>query len=135
MRAKLARRERFAEERQMRLALPVVLAIAVSACAPQVVRAPEAAAPAQAKAWDGVFRTGDRVRIKSRSGTFKPEDTGHAVEVNGNAGRTGAIVTVLGESARVRWDAQTWDEFPPTGATAALKVFEATIHISFLQKL
>lgn len=113
----------------MKRMLAAMMVLALPACAPQ---APEAGAPEKI-AWDGRFDPGDKVRIKSRSGTFKPDETGHAAEVNGNPGRTGVVVTALGEIVRVRWDAQTWDEFPPTGKTVDLAAFEATIHNSYLQ--
>jgi hypothetical protein len=121
-------------ERRMNLRLicPAVLALILSACAPPTAPASGAGA-AKALAWDGSFDAGDKVRVKSRSGTFKPEETGHAAEVNVTPGKTGAVVTALGEIVRVRWDAQTWDEFPPTDKTVDLAAFEATIHHSFLQ--
>jgi hypothetical protein len=103
--------------------------VTLAGCAPQEIIVQTPAAPA---AVVDMFAPGARVVIKSRSGTFKPVDTGHAVEVNGIAGKTGTVVSKLGESVRVRFDAQTWDEFPPNGVSVQLQPFEATIHASYL---
>ena len=111
-------------------AFAAILVVLTSACAPASTVAP---APDAAIVTSNIIATGARVRVKSRSGTFKPIDTGHATEVNVTAGKTGAVMQVLGESVRVRFDAQVWDEFPPTGATVQLQEFEATLHISYLQ--
>ena len=114
----------------MRLGLSAaILIVTASACTP----AP-AVAPAQEEAaTSNIIAPGARVRVKSRSGTFKPAETGHTTEVNVTAGKTGTVVQELGEITRVRFDAQTWDEFPPTGATVDLPEFEATLHMSYLQ--
>ena len=116
-----------------RLICAAAFALAFSACGPQSAPASDGGAGPKAVAWDGRFDAGDRVRIKSRAGTFKPDETGHATDVNANPGRTGTVVRPIGELALIRFDPQTWDEFPPTGATVDLKEFEATIHTSFLQ--
>lgn len=107
-----------------------MMIVLASACAPQ----PEVVLRQNAPAMIGdVFAPGARVRVKSRSGTFKPSETGHLAEVNVTAGKTGVVVQGIGEIARVRFDAQMWEEFPPTGAMVQLKEFEATIHVSYLQ--
>ena len=111
------------------LAWAGVLLVAAGACALPQPTPPTEETPAAAV---DMFAPGARVMIKSRSGTFKPVDTGHATEVNGAAGKTGSVVTKLGESVRVRFDAQAWDEFPPNGVTVQLQPFEATIHASYL---
>ena len=106
-----------------------VVALLVAACAPQQPFVPAQGAPAKVV---DVFAPGARVKITSRSGTFKPVDTGHGAEVNGAAGKTGSVVSKLGESVRIRFDAQAWDEFPPSGITVELEPFEATVHVSYL---
>lgn len=113
----------------IRVACATILIVMASACTP----APAAAPAPEAAAFSPVIAPGARVQVKSRSGTFKPEETGHTTEVNVTAGKTGTVVRELGESIRVRFDAQTWDEFPPTGATVDLKEFEASLHMSYLQ--
>ena len=116
----------------MKSAFAALTLLLVSACTPAPVAPPAPEAPA---ASSPIIAPGARVRVKSRSGTFKPGDTGHTTEVNVTAGKTGTVVQELGESIRVRFDAQTWDEFPPTGATVGLPEFEATLHISYLQAI
>ncbi len=116
----------------MKSAFAALTLLLVSACTPAPVAPP---APEASAASSLIIAPGARVRVKSRSGTFKPADTGHTTEVNVTAGKTGMVVQELGESIRVRFDAQTWDEFPPTGATVDLPEFEATLHISYLQAI
>lgn len=113
-----------------RLMGTAVLVICASGCAPLPV---VTSASRETSAFVDLMGPGASVRVKSRSGTFKPEETGHAAEVNVTAGKTGVIVQTFGEIARVRFDAQTWDEYPPTGATVHLSAFEATIHRSYLE--
>ncbi len=117
---------------RMRAAILIVMA---SACTPAPAPTPglETPGPDADAAPGGIIAPGARVRVKSRSGTFKPAGTGHTAEVNVTSGKTGTVVQKLGESIRVRFDAQTWDEFPPTGATVELKEFEATLHVSYLE--
>jgi len=93
--------------------------------------------------WEGrEFRAGDPVLIVSRSGTFKPSDTGHAVEVDGSAGHTGVVLRGIartpplrqGEPVQVllvRWDAQTWRDM--NDQTVELPEFEATVHADYLR--
>lgn len=109
--------------------MPIAMALACTP-APTVARTQETVvAPGK------IFADGARVQVRSRSGTFKPADTGHTTEVNVTAGKTGTVIQEHGESIRVRFDAQTWDEFPPTGATVDLPQFEATLHVSYLQAI
>ena len=92
------------------------------------------------------FRTGDRVRIISRSGTMKPKETGYKSEVVADKGRTGIVLSGMKREATsyfkpdpnepvqivlVKWDAQKWS----TGGTqtAALKSFNSTIHVEYLE--
>lgn len=93
------------------------------------------------------LRAGERVRIASWAGTFKPEDTRAAVEVDAGPGQRGVILR--GESrentwhfpvdpnepiqvVRVRWDAQRWKQH---GSEQQIELgeFEATIHVSYLE--
>ena len=111
------------------LACVGILLVAVGACAPPPTGLPVHGKPAVVV---DAFAPGARVEIKSRSGTYKPVDTGHSVEVNASPGKTGSVVSKLGESVRVRFDAQTWDEFPPNGVTVQLPAFEGTLHVSYL---
>ncbi|HEX2831995.1 MAG TPA: hypothetical protein VHW00_03215 [Thermoanaerobaculia bacterium] len=93
------------------------------------------------------LRAGDRVRIARWAGTFKPEDTRAAVEVDAAPGQRGVILR--GESrenswhfpidpnepiqvVRVRWDAQPWKQHGRE-QRIDLGEFEATIHVSYLE--
>ncbi len=102
-----------------------------------------------------VWRAGDRVQLASRAGTFKPADTGYAIEVVAGPGQVGTLL--YGERrqpmphftpdpdepiqiVRVRWDAQSWTPAPQLGAPerpgppVRLEAFEATVHLSYLRK-
>lgn len=78
------------------------------------------------------IQAGDRVRIASRAGTFKPEDTGATFEVVAGHGQTGVV---LGRErpgiVRVRWEPQKWKRWLRDD-WAQLPQFEATIHESYL---
>ena len=117
----------------MKLAFATLALLLASACTPAPPAPAVAPAPEAPAAVSNIIAPGARVQVQSRSGTFKPAETGHTAEVNVTAGKTGTVVQALGESIRVRFDAQPWDEFPPTGATVQLGEFEATLHISYLQ--
>jgi hypothetical protein len=100
--------------------------------------------------WEGqTFRPGDRVRIAKWAGTFKPGETGAAVQVNAGQGRVGVVVS--GEPrkstdhlridpsepiqiVRVRWLPQRWNAIGP-GQPLELPQFEATIHVSYLERI
>jgi hypothetical protein len=107
------------------------MVVACGACAQQ-----QQVEPAQSTSDTFVSMTapGARVRVKSRSGTFKPAETGHITDVNVTAGKTGVVVQEIGEIVRIRFDAQAWEEFPPNGVTVDLEEFEATIHVSYLER-
>jgi hypothetical protein len=88
---------------------------------------------------------GDRVRIASRAGTFKPRETHHEKEIIADSGRTG---TMLGgvrrdksaqrhpdepiQVALVKWDGQTWTEHASNNKVT-LPTFTATIHADYLE--
>ncbi len=93
------------------------------------------------------FRRGDRVRVTSWAGTIKPDESGHAAELNADAGRTGAILRGEKRQAttyfkpdpnepiqilRIRWDKQTWTE-NGSGKSVTLDAFESTIHADYLK--
>lgn len=98
--------------------------------------------------WEGqTFRRGDRVRIAKWAGTFKPAETGAAMEVQAAGGQVGVLVG--GEKrkstdylridpnepmqiVRVRWLPQRWKE-SDRERWLDLPEFEATIHVSYLE--
>ena len=96
--------------------------------------------------WEGrTFRRGDRVRIAKWAGTFKPEETGAAVEVQAAEGHVGVVIS--GEKrkstdtinpnepiqiVRVRWLPQKW-KASEGDRSLDLPQFEATIHVSYLE--
>lgn len=98
--------------------------------------------------WEGrKFRRGDRVRVTSWAGTIKPDESGHAAELNADAGRTGTVIRGEKRQATsyfkpdpdeplqillVKWDRQTWTE-NATGRRVALAPFESTIHADYLR--
>jgi hypothetical protein len=97
--------------------------------------------------WKGfTFRAGQKVRIETRAGTFKPADTGATVEVAAAPGHVGVVMG--GETRkpsagftppanepiqvlRVRWYKQTWKT--DAGASLPLGEFESTIHADYLR--
>jgi len=103
-------------------------------------------ADGSAVVWEGrAFRRGDRVRIAKWSGTFKPEETGAAGEVQADEGHVGVVIG--GEErkstdrmapnepiqiVRVRWLPQKWKE-SDRDHWLDLPQFEATIHVSYLE--
>lgn len=96
--------------------------------------------------WKGkTFTTGDRVRLISKSGTFKPADTGHGREIKVDSGYQGTVLWGEKRNAtsyftpdpdeafqivRVRWDAATWTD--DSGKKIDLKPFGATMHVEYL---
>lgn len=98
--------------------------------------------------WQGrKFRRGDRVRVTSWAGTIKPDESGHAAELNADVGRTGTVIRGEKRQATsyfkpdpdeplqillVKWDKQTWTE-NATGKRVALGPFESTIHADYLR--
>ncbi|MEL6182723.1 MAG: pentapeptide repeat-containing protein [Myxococcota bacterium] len=85
---------------------------------------------------------GDRVRIHSRAGTFKPRDTRHDAQIEATTGHCGTVLwgerraEMLGANEpiqvlRVLWDAQTWRTWQ-TDLRVPLGPFEATIHADYL---
>ncbi len=101
--------------------------------------------------WKGTeFRYGDRIKLKSRAGTFKPKDTGHSVEINAGPGQTGTILGgverqgTLGYNASepiqvviVRWDKQVWEEWSAKEPqkTVSLNEFKASVHCDYLKPI
>lgn len=99
--------------------------------------------------WEGqVFRPGDRVRIAKWAGTFKPSDTGAAVQVDAGQGRIGVVVAGERRTStnllpidpsepiqivRVRWLPQRWKR-TLRDQWLELPQFEATIHVSHLER-
>jgi hypothetical protein len=99
--------------------------------------------------WEGrTFRRGDRVRIVSRAGTFKPAETKIADEIEAGPGQRGTVMAGERRTStefvtfdpgepiqivRVRWDAQSWSV--SGGRIVDLEAFEATIHVSYLEIL
>jgi hypothetical protein len=91
---------------------------------------------------------GDRVRIVSRAGTFKPHETGTADEVVAGPGQTGVVLRWEKRQSdeftridpneplqivRVRWAAQRWNAWGIGNRPVELPEFEATIHVSYLE--
>jgi hypothetical protein len=99
-------------------------------------------------AWQGKeFHAGDRVRIASRAGTFKPKDTHHPKEIGAGPGQVGTVVRGEKRQAtsyfkpdpnepiqivRVTFDAQNWED-QTTGRNVRLGVFDATLHVEYLE--
>ena len=98
--------------------------------------------------WQGrKFRRGDRIRVTSWAGTIKPDESGHAAELDADAGRTGTVIRGEKRQATsyfrpdpdepiqillVRWDGQTWTE-NGTARRVTLDAFESTIHADYLK--
>jgi hypothetical protein len=97
--------------------------------------------------WKGfTFMAGQKVRIETRAGTFKPVDTGAAVEVEAKPGHVGVVLGGEARKAgggfapppndpiqilRVRWLPQVWSA--QSGESVTLGEFEATIHADYLR--
>lgn len=146
-----ARSARSASARVAALAVMCVLSSGLWACA----HSKSAQKPAEAAEytqypvveWKGfTFRAGEKVRIETRAGTFKPVDTGATVEVEASPGHLGVVMG--GETrkpsegftppanepiqlVRVRWYKQTWTT--GAGASVPLGEFESTIHADYLR--
>ena len=97
---------------------------------------------------DRPLAPGDRVRITGRAGTFKPEETG-AGEVVAGPGQTGVVLRWEKRQSdaftridpneplqivRVRWAPQSWRAWSIGDRSVELKEFEATIHVSYLER-
>lgn len=81
---------------------------------------------------DRTPHSGDRVRIASWAGTFKPEETGLKVEIDADCCHTGTLLRADSQIVRVRWDAQSWKE-NGVERQIPLGTFDATIHVSYLE--
>jgi hypothetical protein len=106
-----------------------------------------------------VFNVGDRVRIKSRAGEMKPEETNHPKPVHSGPGQTGTIVEFQKkgipsylrqhiesgsiplihdpdeiEVALVRWSPQKWSECK-TGESVTIGAFASRINVIYLELL
>ncbi len=92
---------------------------------------------------DGVvLHPGDKIRVKKRAGTAKAWSTGHAAEVNIDAGRTGVVRCFTdsqigkynNQLVVVRWDLQVWTVFDGDGPPQlVLQPFESTVHPSYVE--
>jgi len=130
----------------MKLAFAALALLAASACASGPDLTPTSGIPLAATSlvYQGVtFAAGDHVRIKSRSGTFKPEETGYVIQINADPGKTGIV---LGGVSRgdpnetiqvtlVRFDPQVWNDTSSNRSEVQLETFEARIHVSYLEKI
>lgn len=135
-----------------RAAMSAIAALAViglaAGCSSGPDLTPKSGVPVAATVveWDGkVIEAGDRVIATKRAGTFKPADTGHAIEVNVTPGRTGLALGGMprnpdyaqpGEPIQVvlvRWDPQMWNEMSAGQPEVPLGEFEATVHADFLE--
>lgn len=105
---------------------------------------------------NAVFGLGDRVQTISKSGTTKPVDSGHSVELISDEGKIGTIIdftekgipsyiplkmrrmtrsiidTRAIEVAIVRWDKQEWQE-TTSGQKVTIGEFDSRIHVSYLK--
>jgi hypothetical protein len=127
---------------------PAVSAVPNASAPATPSSAVHAAAPPPEVVWGGVaFHKGDRVRIRSRAGTFKPAETHQAGEIEAGKGQTGTIVR--GETRvedahftpqpdeptqllRVAFEEQMWPD-ANDGHLVRVPAFEGTIHADYLE--
>lgn len=133
----------------MKFAFAALALLAASACAstpagPDLTPTSGIALAATSIEYQGItYTAGDHVRIKSRSGTFKPDETGYVIQVNATPGKTGIILGGVSRGdmdekiqvALVRFDPQTWNDTSSNQSEVQLETFEAKIHVSYLEKV
>lgn len=130
----------------MKFAFAALALLAMSACATGPDLTPTSGIPIAATSivYQGVtLKAGDHVRIKSRSGTFKPEDTGYVIQINADPGKTGILLGGVSRGdpnetvqvALVRFDPQTWNDTSSNRSEVQIGAFEAKIHVSYLEKV
>lgn len=133
----------------MKFVIAAIALLAASACAsapagPDLTPTSGIALAATSVEYQGInFAAGDHVRIRSRSGTFKPEETGYVIQVNATPGKTGIILGGVSRGdqdekiqvALVRFDPQTWNDTSSNQSEVQLETFEARIHVSYLEKV
>lgn len=133
----------------MKFAFAALALLAASACAstpagPDLTPTSGIPIAATSIEYQGVtFKAGDHVRIKSRSGTFKPEETGYVIQINADAGKTGIVLGGVvrdnpGEKIQVvlvRFDPQVWNDTSSNRSEVQIGAFEGRIHVSYLEKV
>ena len=130
----------------MKFVFAALALLAASACATGPDLTPKSGVPVAATTitYEGrVFTAGDHVRTRSRAGTFKPKDTGNAIDVNADAGKTGILLGGIKRNdadaniqvALVRFDPQTWNDTSSNQSEVQLETFEASIHVSYIEKV